>query len=144
MRKTLVTTFSLIAIAAVINLLFYFYTNRGGREVLEISQVFSFFCAIPVIAGFVVSNLLTKSRNLFLRIVDTLFLIGNGILLISSVIIIIIGASFSPIALLTSLYIGIGFFVYIQTIGTRKKHLKEDDFTFSDSDVLDDDFIING
>ena len=141
MKKALLQTFGLIFLAALINLtVFAFISRVNEHELIGFIQGLSFACAVPVVFGLLLSHSLAYTNNILLKILNILVIIGNGCLLITGLVLVLLAISYDLLFLLALLYVSVGFFVFFKTLAAFKYHKKEENLTFSSSDILDDNF----
>ena len=138
-----------IAIAIIINAIaFVVLPTKGGwisfQDKILFINLASFFAAIPILLGVLLALALNQNSTMVLKVINIIFLIGNGGLLIGGFGIIftvgVIEEPSEPIMILAFLYAAIGGFAYYKTVQLFQNYRNSIVPLVSEDDLLDDNF----
>lgn len=135
MRIVLTKTIIGIGIAILINAAAYIIGINISKQNLLFFSKLSLLCAVPIVLGYILSNLAIRSNNWFLHLVTMAFLSFNTILLICGFLLIFGFGISDPVLFVYSSYFAVNYYVFYHTIiGVNPQ---KEMMNFSD-DILDD------
>lgn len=134
MRKVLTRAVIGIAIAMLINAAAYAIGININKHDAYFFSKLSLLCAVPVVLGYVLSNLAIRLNNWFLRLVATALLVFNTLILTCNFFLIFGFGISNPMLFVYSSYFAANYYVFCHTIIDVKPRKEIIDFQ---DDILD-------